>query len=131
MDSSERALGRLAGNYRSRFDLPVVGVVGSAGKTTTKEMIAVVLDGTYKVLKSAGTENNEVGVPKTLLQLNRDHEAVVLELAARKIGDIKYLCSVARPTIGVLLNIWVCTSRNFRFCRGSGQSQRGAPGLSG
>ncbi len=105
VESTERALGLVASNYRQRFDLPVIGVVGSAGKTTTKEMIAAVLGGTYQVLKSAGSENNEIGVPKTLLQLNRDHEAVVLELAARKIGDIRYLCSIARPTIGVLLNI--------------------------
>ncbi len=103
--STLEALGTIARHYRRRFDLPVIGVVGSAGKTTTKEMIATVLARKYQVLKTIGTENNEVGVPKTLLQLTQKHEAVVLELAARKFGDIKYLCSCAQPTIGVLLNI--------------------------
>jgi len=99
------ALGTVARNYRRRFDLPVVAVVGSAGKTTTKEMIAAVLAPRYRVLKTSGTQNNEIGVPQTLLQLTRCHEAVVLELAARKKGDIRYLCEVVAPTVGVLLNI--------------------------
>ena len=103
--STLEALGVIAGHYRQRFEIPVVGVVGSAGKTTTKEMIAAVLEQRYQVLKNRGNENNEIGLPQTLLQLKRTHEAVVLELAARKIGDIRYLCSIARPTIGVLLNI--------------------------
>ena len=103
--STLEALGTIARHYRRRFDLPVVGLVGSSGKTTTKEMIAAVLARKYQVLKTTGTENNEVGVPKALLQLTQKHEAVVLELAARKFGDIKYLCSCAQPTIGVLLNI--------------------------
>ncbi|MBN97679.1 MAG: UDP-N-acetylmuramoylalanyl-D-glutamyl-2, 6-diaminopimelate--D-alanyl-D-alanine ligase [Gemmatimonadetes bacterium] len=99
------ALGRIARNYRRRFELPVIGVVGSAGKTTVKEMVAAVLGRKYCVLKTAGNENNEVGVPQTLLQLTQKHEAVVLELAARKVGDIEYLCSIAQPRIGLLLNI--------------------------
>ena len=103
--SALEALGAIARQYRRRFQLPVVGVVGSAGKTTTKEMIAAVLGRRYRVLKNQGNENNEIGVPKTLLQLEQTDEAVVLELAARKRGDISYLCSVAQPTIGVLLNI--------------------------
>ena len=103
--SSLEALAAVARHYRSRFDLPVIGVVGSSGKTTTKEMMAAVLEQKYQVLKSAGTENNEIGIPKTLLQLTPKHEVAVLELAARKFGDIRYLCSVAQPTIGALLNI--------------------------
>jgi UDP-N-acetylmuramoyl-tripeptide--D-alanyl-D-alanine ligase len=105
VQSTLDALGEIARNYRRRFELPVIGVVGSAGKTTVKEMVAAVLERKYRILKTAGTENNEVGVPKTLLQLTQKHEAVVLELAARKSGDIRYLCSIAQPTIGVLLNI--------------------------
>ena len=99
------ALGDLARNYRQRFDVPVVGVVGSSGKTTTKEMIAAVLQRRYKVLKTPDSHNNEIGVPLTLLQQDSSHEAVVLELAARKVGDINYLCSIAKPNLGVLLNI--------------------------
>ena len=105
VQSPLEALGEIARNYRRRFELPVIGVVGSAGKTTVKEMVAAVLGRKYRVLKTAGNENNEVGVPQTLLQLTQKHEAVVLELAARKIGDIEYLCSIAQPQIGLLLNI--------------------------
>lgn len=105
VDSTLHALGAMARAYRRRWNIPVVGVVGSVGKTTTKEMIAAVLGQRYCVLKTVGSENNEIGVPRTLLNLSPHHEAVVLELAARRIGDIRYLCSVAEPTIGVLLNI--------------------------
>ena len=105
VDSTLHALGDIARAYRRRWEVPVVAVVGSAGKTTTKEMIAAVLGQRYRVLKTIGSENNEIGVPRTLLQLSPRHEAVVLELAARRIGDIRYLCSVAEPTVGVLLNI--------------------------
>ena len=103
--SSLKALGAIARQYRRRFNIPLIGVVGSSGKTTTKEMIAAVLGQRYAVLKSTGSENNEVGVPRTLLRLSRTHEAVVLELAARQKGDIRYLCTIAQPTIGVLINI--------------------------
>ena len=105
VDSTLHALGDIARAYRRRWEVPVVAVVGSAGKTTTKEMIAAVLGQRYRVLKTIGSENNEIGVPRTLLQLSPRHEVVVLELAARRIGDIRYLCSVAEPTVGVLLNI--------------------------
>ena len=100
-----KALGQVARQYRRTFSIPVIGVVGSAGKTTAKEMIAAVLGRRYQVLKPQGSFNNEIGVPLTLLQLDRHTEAVVLELAARKCGDISYLCTIAAPTIGVLLNI--------------------------
>lgn len=105
VESALFALGRIAAQYRARFDLPVIGITGSAGKTTTKEMVAAVLGQRYNVLKTVGSENNEIGVPRTLLQLSSQHEAVVLELAARQEGDIRYLCSIAQPTLGVLLNI--------------------------
>ena len=105
VDSTLRALGSIARAYRRRFDLPVVAVVGSSGKTTTKELIAAVLGSQYQVLTTAGSENNEIGVPRALLELSPAHEAVVLEMGARRVGDIRYLCSIAEPTIGVLLNI--------------------------
>ena len=105
VDSGLVALGKIAASYRARFDIPVVGITGSAGKTTTKEMVANVLGQQYNVLKTVNSENNEIGVPHTLLRLNAHHEAVVLELAARKEGDIHYLCTIAQPTVGVLLNI--------------------------
>jgi len=91
VDDTLKALGDLAANYRQQFDIPVIAVVGSAGKTTTKEMIAAVLSRRFNVLKSEGTENNEIGVPKALLRLTAEHEVAVVEMAARKTGDIRYL----------------------------------------
>ena len=105
VDSPVLALGRMARHYRRRFDLPVVAVTGSSGKTTVKEMIAAVLGRRFRVLKTPENENNEIGVPRVLLGLSAEHSAVVLELAARRVGDIGHLCRVAQPTIGVLLNI--------------------------
>ena len=78
VDSTLTALGDMAREYRRRYDVPIIAVVGSAGKTTTKELIAAVLGQRYQVLKTAGSENNEIGVPRTLLQLSDNHEAVVL-----------------------------------------------------
>ena len=105
VDSPVHALGRMARCYRRRFDLPVIAITGSSGKTTVKEMIAAVLGGRFRVLKTPENENNEIGVPRALLGLSADHSAVVLELAARRVGDIEYLCRVVQPTIGVLINI--------------------------
>ena len=102
--SAVRALGDIARAYRRRFSIPVVAVVGSAGKTTTKEMLAAVLGTRYRVLKTPANHNNEIGVPSALLGLNAGHEAAVFELGARQVGDIAYLCSVVQPDIGVLLN---------------------------
>ena len=118
VDSTLLALGAMARAYRRRYDLPVVAVVGSAGKTTTKELIAAVLGQRYQVLKTVGSENNEIGVPRTLLQLSPNHEAVVLELAARRVGDIEYLCSIAEPTVGVLLNIGTAHLEYFESVEG-------------
>lgn len=99
------ALGCLANWYRAQFDIPVVGVTGSAGKTTTKEMIAAALSARYSVLKSVGNLNTEIGVPLTLFGLRRHHTAVVLEMAMRGRGQIDWLASIARPKIGVITNI--------------------------
>jgi len=118
VDSTLLALGAMAHAYRRRYDLPVVAVVGSVGKTTTKELIAAVLGQRYQVLKTVGSENNEIGVPRTLLQLSPNHEAVVLELAARRVGDIEYLCSIAEPTVGVLLNIGTAHLEYFESVEG-------------
>ena len=98
-------LGLIAKQYRKRFNLPVIAITGSAGKTTTKEMVAAVLGRKLTVLKSPNSENNEIGVPCTLLQLSEEFDAVVIELAAKRVGDIRYLCEITQPTIGVLLNI--------------------------
>jgi UDP-N-acetylmuramoyl-tripeptide--D-alanyl-D-alanine ligase len=105
VDSSLAALGRLARQYRRRFDIPVVAVAGSAGKTTVKEMITAVLGRRFRVLSTPRNENNEVGVPRTILGLTPEHGAAVIEMGARRVGDIAYLCRIVQPNIGVLLNI--------------------------
>jgi len=99
------ALGDMARFHRLRFKIPVIALTGSAGKTTTKEMIAAVLSRTYKVLKNEGTQNNHIGVPLTLLKLKAAHRIVVLECGTNQPGDIVWLADVARPTMAVFTNI--------------------------
>jgi len=100
-----RALGDIARYHRSRFKIPVIALTGSAGKTTTKEMIAAVLSRKFKVLKNEGTQNNHIGVPLTLLKLKSAHRVVVLECGTNQPGDIVWLADVARPTVAVFTNI--------------------------
>lgn len=100
-----RALGDIAHYYRMKFDIPVIGVTGSNGKTTTKEMIYKVLASKFKVLKNEGTENNLIGVPKTLLGLKPLHDMAVLELGTNHFGEIKRLSCISNPTMGVITNI--------------------------
>ena len=96
------AYGKLARWWRDRFDIPVVGVTGSVGKTTVKEMLAAALSPLGPFLKTAASQNNETGVPKALLQLTPEHKAAVIEMGMRGAGQIAYLCGIARPTVGVL-----------------------------
>ncbi len=99
------ALGDLAAFYRSKFDPVVVGVTGSVGKTTTKEMIAAVAAANGPVLKNEGNFNNEIGLPITLLNLSSRHNTAVVEMAMRGAGQIDYLAQIAKPKIGVITNI--------------------------
>lgn len=91
--------------WRDRFQIPVIGVTGSVGKTTTKELIAAVLATQGQVHKTYGNYNNEIGVPKTLLELNATHDYAVIEMAMRGRGQIAELTQIARPTIGVITNV--------------------------
>lgn len=100
-----RALQELARYYHGIFKIPVVGVTGSTGKTTTKDLIAGVLGKRLHVLKTGGNYNNEIGLPLTLLQLNRTHQVVVLEMAMRGTGEIAALCRISNPQVGVITNI--------------------------
>ncbi|NLN76675.1 MAG: UDP-N-acetylmuramoyl-tripeptide--D-alanyl-D-alanine ligase [Armatimonadetes bacterium] len=99
------ALGDLAAHYRSRYCPIMVGVTGSVGKTTTKEMIAAVAAARGPVLKNEGNFNNEIGLPLTLFNLAPRHKICVAELAMRGAGQIDYLARIARPSIGVITNI--------------------------
>ncbi len=100
-----KALGLLARYHRDRFAIPVIAITGSAGKTTTKEMVARVLEQRYRVLKNIATQNNHIGVPMTLLKLEKSHEAVVVELGTNHFGEIAWLTRIANPTIAVMTNI--------------------------
>ena len=99
------ALGDLAAYYRSLFDIPVIAVTGSVGKTTTKDMIAAVLGEKYLVLKTDGNYNNNIGLPKTIFRLNRKHQIAVLEMGMNHMGEIDYLTRIARPDVAVITNI--------------------------
>jgi len=99
------ALGDLARAWRSRFSLPVVGITGSCGKTTTKEMIATVLGRNFRVLKNRLNLNNLIGLPLTLLELEGAHEAAVVEMGMNAFGEILRLTQIAAPTMGVLTNV--------------------------
>jgi UDP-N-acetylmuramoyl-tripeptide--D-alanyl-D-alanine ligase len=96
------ALGALAAGWRRRFDPVVVGVTGSIAKTSTKEAIAAVLDRRFRTLRSEGNQNNEIGLPLTVLRLGPEHEAAVLEMGMYVGGEIAELARIARPRIGVV-----------------------------
>ena len=100
-----RALGDIARYHRQRFDVPVIAVTGSNGKTTTKDMIAWVLAKRHRVLKNEGTKNNHIGVPLTLLRLGTGHDMVVLEIGTNHFGEVGNLAGICQPTIGVITNI--------------------------
>ncbi len=100
-----RALQDLAYYHRMRFKVPIVGVTGSNGKTTVKDMIAGVLSSKFNVLKNEGTKNNHIGVPLTLLKLNDSHDICVIEMGTSHQGEIRLLAGIASPTIAVITNI--------------------------
>ena len=99
------ALKALALWYRGRFALPVVQVTGSAGKTTTKEMIACVLGRRFRTLKTQANFNNDIGTPLTLLELAPEHQAAVIETGMNHFGEIRYLGEMVRPDIAVITNV--------------------------
>ena len=95
----------LAREHRRQFDIPVIGITGTNGKTTTKELIAAVLQQKYNGLFTQGNFNNDVGVPKTLFRLTKEHEIAVVEMGASHPGDIKTLVETAEPTCGLITNV--------------------------
>ena len=95
----------LAREHRRQFDIPVIGITGTNGKTTTKELIRAVLSECYNVMATEGNFNNDVGVPKTLFRLNEDHDIAVVEMGASHPGDIKTLVETAEPTCGLITNV--------------------------
>jgi UDP-N-acetylmuramoyl-tripeptide--D-alanyl-D-alanine ligase len=98
-------LQQLANYHRNKFDIPVIGITGSNGKTSTKELVNAVLSKKYKTLCTIGNLNNHIGVPLTLLRLTDEHQIGIIEMGANKPGDIAELCTIAEPTYGIITNI--------------------------
>lgn len=115
---TRRALLQIAAYYRSKFSPVLVGVTGSVGKTTSKEMIALVLSSAYNTLKTQGNLNNEIGLPKTLLELDSKHEAAVIEMGMSDFGEIHRLSCTTQPTIGVITNIGFSHIENLKSQEG-------------
>lgn len=99
------ALKKLAASYRKLFDIPVIGVTGSTGKTSTKEIIAAVLQQDFNIHKTMMNYNNEIGLPMTIFELNSNNEISILEMGMNNLGEIKRLSEIAKPSIGVITNI--------------------------
>ncbi len=105
--STRQALLDLAGYYRSLFDIPVIGITGSVGKTTTKEMVHAVMSVKYNTLKNEGNLNNEIGVPLTLFRLDETHEAAVIEMGMSGFEEIARMTAAVKPDVAVISNIGV------------------------
>ena len=105
VENTLTALQQIAHFWRRKLDLRVIAITGSVGKSTTKEVIAEVLDQHYRTLKSPGNMNNEIGLPLTILRLGQGYERAVLEMGFYVPGEIAFLCDIALPVIGVVTNI--------------------------
>ncbi len=112
VDSTTQALKNIAAFYRNSLDIKVVGITGSVGKTSTKEMIASVLSEKYRVLKTAGNFNNEIGLPLTIFRLSEEDEVAVLEMGISDFNEMHRLGAIARPDICVITNIGLCHLEN-------------------
>lgn len=107
------SLQQLANWHRKQLKIPIIGITGTNGKTTTKELIAVSLSKKFKVAYTQGNLNNHIGVPLTLLTMNKSHEIGVVEMGASRQGDIKELCAIAEPNYGVITNVGMAHMEGF------------------
>lgn len=105
VENSLKMLQQLAHHHRKVLNIPVIGITGTNGKTTTKELLAAVLSSKFNLLYTEGNLNNHIGVPLTLLRLNRDHEMAVIEMGASHPGDIAELAAIASPNYGIITNV--------------------------
>ncbi|OCW94425.1 UDP-N-acetylmuramoyl-tripeptide--D-alanyl-D-alanine ligase [Macellibacteroides sp. HH-ZS] len=105
VDNVLKTLQQLAHRHRKALGTPVIGITGSNGKTTTKELLAAVLSTKYNLLYTEGNLNNHIGVPLTLLRLNHQHEMAIIEMGASRPGDIKELADIAAPNYGIITNV--------------------------
>ena len=114
VDDTIKALQNLAKYYRNKFNIPVIGVTGSVGKTTTKEMIAAALGNTMKVFKTYGNYNGQIGLPLTVFNLDSSYEVAILEMGISKFGEMENLSDIANPDVGVITNVGMSHIENFK-----------------
>lgn len=105
VDNTELAMGQLAKYYKNKFDIPVVGITGSVGKTTTRDMVYAVVSNKFRTLKNEKNLNNQFGVPLTIFNLDSSYECAVIEMGMSGFGEIDYLADIVRPDIAVISNI--------------------------
>ena len=105
VDDTKKTLGLIASEWRKKFEIPVIAITGSNGKTSTKELLNHVLNDRYNVHSTQGNYNTSVGLPLSLLEINKYHDISIIEMGANQPGDIEYLCKIADPTHGLITNI--------------------------
>ena len=105
VEDTRKTLGMIANNWRNIFNIPVIAITGSNGKTSTKELLYHVLKDKYNVHATEGNYNTSIGLPLSLLGINKNHDISIIEMGANQPGDIKYLCEIAEPTHGLITNI--------------------------
>lgn len=114
VDDTRKALGDLAGYYRDKLGLKVVGITGSVGKTSTKDIVAAFLSGKYNVFKTKGNFNNDIGLPLMILELDYSYDVAVLEMGMSNLHEIEYLANIAKPDIGIITNIGISHIENLK-----------------
>lgn len=112
VDDTAKQLLNLSGYYRNKFDIPVIALTGSVGKTTTKEFTHLVVNSKYNSIKTQGNLNNEIGLPQMLFKIDKSIEAAVIEMGMNHFGEIHRLAEAARPTMGIITNIGVSHIEN-------------------
>lgn len=118
VEDTLKALQQLAHHHRKQLGTPIVGITGTNGKTTTKELVAAVLKQRYNVLYTQGNLNNHIGVPLTLLGLTREHDMAIIEMGANHPGDIKELVEIAEPDYGLITNVGMAHLQGFGSLEG-------------
>ena len=114
VENTEKALGALSVHYKKRYQIPVIGITGSVGKTSTKEMIAAALATKYNVLKTAGNQNSNIGVPLTLFRIEPEHEIAVIEMGISDFDEMAELADFVHPDTAVVTNIGVAHLAQFK-----------------
>lgn len=118
VNNSLKFLQDLANYHRNKFSIPIIGITGSNGKTSSKELIKAVLSKKYNVLATEGNLNNHIGVPLTLLKITKDHDIAIIEMGANKYKDIEELCQIAEPNFGLITNIGKAHLEGFKNYEG-------------